>query len=522
MRKLTTLFSRRDSEGAGKKVTIADQHRDNRQWSEAARAYKEALELDEAMAPIWVQYGHALKESGDLGGAEVAYKRSLDLDSVADTYLQLGHLYNRMQKPQLAEESYVRALKADPSITDARVELTKLGWTPKRLSSIVPTTGPARSAQSDGPTIVLELSDLVDFLQSARYPTGIQRVQLALAESMRGSNANVIFACFDNTNFMFNEISPEQIDRIVDLVDDNSRTEQARRAIASRIKLEILSGVELQFPPNSTIVNVGTSWGYHNYFMVLRDVKRRFGTKYAPLVHDVIPLLFPEYCDRNLIADFINWIDGVSDHADFVFANSENTLRDLEKTVGKLGRTLPATKVVPLNGEFKSDVDSNLEERQKAQNLLRTNNLDTEEYVLVVSTIEPRKNHSIVLNAWSRMIKRDDGRPIPTLVCVGNPGWMNDAFYQRLRTDPMLAEKVKVILNVSDQALNLLYDKALFTIFPSMYEGWGLPISEALAHGKVPLVSNVSAHPEAGGPNAVYFELNSEADFQGKLEQLIL
>jgi hypothetical protein len=98
---------------------------------------------------------------------------------------------------------------------------------------------------------------------------------------------------------------------------------------------------------------------------------------------------------------------------------------------------------------------------------------------------------------------------------------MNEALYERLQRDEVLAEKIIFLLNVSDQELNRLYDRALFTIFPSLYEGWGLPISEALAHGKVPLVSNVSAHPEAGGEHAVYFDLDSERDFQAKLEALI-
>ncbi len=69
--------------------------------------------------------------------------------------------------------------------------------------------------------------------------------------------------------------------------------------------------------------------------------------------------------------------------------------------------------------------------------------------------------------------------------------------------------------------MQLLYQRCLFTVFPSLYEGWGLPISEALAYGKVPLVSNVSSHLEAGGDHAVYFDLKSEAEFQTKLEKLI-
>lgn len=98
---------------------------------------------------------------------------------------------------------------------------------------------------------------------------------------------------------------------------------------------------------------------------------------------------------------------------------------------------------------------------------------------------------------------------------------MNEAFYQQLARDSALRERVTVLCNVSDQVLKALYKRCLFTIFPSLYEGWGLPISEALAYGKVPLVSRISSHPEAGGDLAVYFDPGSEADFRVRLKSLI-
>lgn len=74
----------------------ADAARDDRRWQDAARLYKQYLAARPGDAPIWVQLGHAFKESGDLQEAERAYKQSLELaPDIADTHMQLGHLYKR-------------------------------------------------------------------------------------------------------------------------------------------------------------------------------------------------------------------------------------------------------------------------------------------------------------------------------------------------------------------------------------------------------------------------------------------
>ena len=82
-----------EKEKTAKLLSEADQARDARKWGEAAELYASYLKLRRADAPIWVQYGHALKESGKLDEAESAYEQSLVLSpDVADTHLQLGHL----------------------------------------------------------------------------------------------------------------------------------------------------------------------------------------------------------------------------------------------------------------------------------------------------------------------------------------------------------------------------------------------------------------------------------------------
>lgn len=501
-------------------IRQADEARDARRWVDARTSYREALDLDPQLPHIWIQYGHSLKESGELAAAEAAYREGIRLAPTnPDSHLQLGHSLKLQRRSRAAGEAYVEALKLDPNCADARAELVRMGWSAAEVRKKVNVGGALSAGQV---MVALELSDLVDFLQGARYPTGIQRVQMCLAESMSEdcSEQQLCFVYFDHTDYVWREIGREQIADIIDLIRNTGRSIDSFRDEADRIKSLILSGPPFELPHGCFLVNPGTSWGYWNYFLAIRDAKRRFQIRYVPLVHDCIPVLLPEFCNAELVKDYLNWLVHTFSHADMVLSNSENTKRDFLDVARKLQIGAPPVETVTLNGEFGSP-ETGTRHAGTSGEVLHRHNLDVDDFVLFVSTIEPRKNHSLALSAWSRMIKSGSLARVPRLVCVGNPGWMNDAFYGRLERDPALRERVLVLNSVSDQSLKTLYDKCLFTLFPSLYEGWGLPISEALAHGKIPLVSRIASHPEAGGELAVYFDVHSEADFYEKLVSLI-
>jgi tetratricopeptide (TPR) repeat protein len=110
-------------------IASADRARDARQWTSAVQLYRAALDREPRNAPIWVQYGHALKESGHPEEAAVAYRRSLAFQpNAADSYLQLGHVLKLLGRPAEAEAAYLRALVLDPSLSHSASELRSLGW----------------------------------------------------------------------------------------------------------------------------------------------------------------------------------------------------------------------------------------------------------------------------------------------------------------------------------------------------------------------------------------------------------
>jgi Tfp pilus assembly protein PilF len=124
-------------------ITLADRARDARQWERAAQFYRKALDRNPRNPPIWVQYGHALKESGELrdpdklAQAEAAYRRAISLDpGVADFYVQLGHVLKLQGKREDALSTYLQAIALGCSTESAAIDFTQLGWSEAHLCEL--------------------------------------------------------------------------------------------------------------------------------------------------------------------------------------------------------------------------------------------------------------------------------------------------------------------------------------------------------------------------------------------------
>jgi glycosyltransferase involved in cell wall biosynthesis/Flp pilus assembly protein TadD len=118
-------------------VTLADRANADRQWDRAMRLYRAALDRNPNNPPIWVQFGHSLKETGSLADAEAAYRTALAGDPVcADTHLQLGHLLKLRGRRREAEAAYLRCFVLDPTNTHALPELIGLGWSPAQTEEL--------------------------------------------------------------------------------------------------------------------------------------------------------------------------------------------------------------------------------------------------------------------------------------------------------------------------------------------------------------------------------------------------
>ena len=111
---------------------------------------------------------------------------------------------------------------------------------------------------------------------------------------------------------------------------------------------------------------------------------------------------------------------------------------------------------------------------------------------------------------------------MPNLVFAGKIGWLVDDLLDDLQASDYLNGKIILLRGLSDAELQQAYRSCLFTVFPSLSEGWGLPIAESLAHGKFCVASNHTSIPEAGGNLVDYFDPLNEDDALAKIERPLI
>jgi hypothetical protein len=136
-------------------------------------------------------------------------------------------------------------------------------------------------------------------------------------------------------------------------------------------------------------------------------------------------------------------------------------------------------------------------------------------YLLSVGTIEPRKNHALLLRAFDRLAAKDAG-----LVIVGRKGWMADDTLAALTLHPEFGKRVFWHQALDDRALLALYRNAYASVLPSQYEGYGLPVVEALSQGCVTIASDAGSLPEIAAGHAVFFRRGDGEALYAILERL--
>jgi len=134
-------------------------------------------------------------------------------------------------------------------------------------------------------------------------------------------------------------------------------------------------------------------------------------------------------------------------------------------------------------------------------------------FILFVGTIQPRKNIARMVEAISQI-------PELELIVVGKKGWQ----YEGILDSPRkfgVENRVKFLEFVPDEELSELYKNAICFVLPSLYEGFGLPILEAMKYGCPVVTSNTSSLPEAGGDAALYFDPEDSSDIAEKIKKLL-
>jgi len=396
-------------------------------------------------------------------------------------------------------------------------------------------------------TLYFDLTDVVDFASRYSRVTGIQRVQMNIVTHLARRHGGERIRCtyFDARQRVMLEFDPTQLsaneefdaEALLDNLGITTRIAWLRGLSNSQIKsflrrynhrkwLRAIKKVEIylaavfmprrldaiglsipkggakggsvvmlseveSLPTASVYVCMGSIWRQRD---VLAFAKRQGaqGGAVVQMVYDLIPVVHPEYYAPAEPREYSEWLQDAFGYVRGFMCISEWTASDLRGYAARFDRQIK-TRVVPLAHEFYG-----FERGSRIPRPHELADFNGKSFVLCVGTIETRKNGVSLLRAW-RALAEEFGERMPLLVFAGKYGKGGELVQKMLADDVLLARLVRLEHAPSDRQLAWLYGNCLFTVFPSIYEGWGLPVGESAWFGKYCVASQATSIPEVCG-----------------------
>lgn len=235
---------------------------------------------------------------------------------------------------------------------------------------------------------------------------------------------------------------------------------------------------------------------------------RMKGMKQVVTMHDMIPMRLP-YTTTDNKPEILNRHRTAAKLADRIMTVSEHSKKDicelLDVAEDRVSVVRQPSRFKPLGAREERDMER----------VLSRYELTPKGYILHVGALEPKKNLKRLLQAY---VELDPEMPI---VFTGSKAWLWEEEVGWVADKPLLKDRVKFFNHIPYRDMPFLYGGASFMVFPSIYEGWGLPVVEALSFGTPVITSNTSSLPEVAGDAALYCDPYSVRDIRDKMERMM-
>lgn len=418
--------------------------------------------------------------------------------------------------------------------------------------------------------IYFDITDIVEYARAHNHVSGIQRVQIRIIAALARQHGGKQIICsywnrvtgtycqvagdgvFTDSAFNPNELLVKLRSSTSHWLVDKGDVKKALSKYNDRKQYRALKKVELyltallwpaglkrfgiqapqsfshirpldvhplpSIPASDVLVFLGANWNTPE-LLEMGKRHRQAGGQVVQMIYDLIPHTAPQYFTQGLVNAFNLFLDSTAHYVSNFTCISDWTASDLRQFVRHVPGYAPSIRTVPLAHEFAGftrnqagiqPTDASVADVAKQR-----------PYVLCVGTVEIRKNGMALLHAWQRLVA-ELGEHTPQLVFGGKYGWKIDEFKDLLKRDAQLAHYVTVIPGPSDRDLAYLYEHCLFNIYPSFYEGWGLPVGEAAWFGRFSLASSATSLPEVCGDLVDYVDPNDVQEITDKVKHLVM
>ncbi len=342
----------------------------------------------------------------------------------------------------------------------------------------------------------------VSVLTLTTFVTGIQRATIEIATRMISCGKAEIVILYYNA-------SKDTYYKIDNTAFVNYYTEH------KGIKEKMITGQKVdlkEIADGSIFFDLDAVWMGRMKRSYLLPILKKQGAKIVVHVYDIISITHPQYCVERGVYNFMDYLDAHLEYADAIIVNAQATLDELRKLADTLGCKLPDSRVIFLGADFKR---KNREGTSKVSQEL-ADIVQNKPYILMVGTMEPRKNHKLVMKAYDQGLKKLGYQ----VIFAGYMGWNMEAFAQELKEHPDFQKGIYHLEGLDDASVSYLYENAKCLAFCSYTEGFGLPIIEALQRGTPVLAADVPVLREVGGEYCIWFEQDNVEDFVARVRDL--
>jgi len=249
--------------------------------------------------------------------------------------------------------------------------------------------------------------------------------------------------------------------------------------------------------PGDVLMSIGATWVMPGHAEAVASVRSQ-GVKVVRMIYDLIPTIKPQWLEPVHTKAITAWVRTVLCESDCVLTISEFSRQEIERYCTECRFDVPPITVVRLG-----DVMGEAAGDSKPAPLPRF--APTRPFFVCVSTLDVRKNHRLLYDAWTQLAARR-GEDCPDLVCIGTPHLYVADLLREIREDRTVNRHIHVLHGIEDCELDWYYKNCESTIYPSKYEGWGLPVAESLGYGRMCLASNATSIPEISSDLPAFFD----------------